>query len=79
MVTLASGSTKELLYKGWGSPHPQHKVIIAAPHQTGGVDDVPTSHQDSKDGKRTKIQLEQLSSTTDKAHNLALTLKLGLA
>jgi hypothetical protein len=33
---LIPGSTKELLHKGWGSPRPPHKVVVAAPHQVGG-------------------------------------------
>ena len=37
MVTLASGSTKELLHEGWGSPCPPHKVFVAAPNQAGGL------------------------------------------
>ena len=36
MVTLILNSTKELLHEGWGSPHPPHKVVVAAPHQVGG-------------------------------------------
>ena len=35
-VTLIHLSTKELAREGWGSPHPPHKVVDAAPHQAGG-------------------------------------------
>ena len=35
-VTLIPISTKELLHKGWGSPRPLHKVVVAASHQVGG-------------------------------------------
>ena len=43
------------------------------------VEDVPASHQDSMDGRLTEYNLELLSSTGHKAHNLALTLKLELS
>ena len=76
---LAPGSIKELLHKGWGSPRPPHKDVIAAPHPAGESKTLPASHQDSKNGRHTEYKLEQLSSTAHKAQNLALTLKLELA
>ena len=79
MGTLTPGSTKEFLHKEYGSPHPRHKDVDAAPHQAGGSLSLSASHQDSKDGRHTEYKLEQLSSTAHKAHNLALTLKLELA
>ena len=78
-VTLAPGSTKEFLHEGWGSTHPPHKDVDAAPHQAGGSLTLPASHQDSKDDRHTKHKLEQHSSTAHKTHNLALTLKIKLA
>ena len=45
---LGPGSTMELLYEGWGSPHPPHKDVDAAPHQVGGSLMLPTIQQSSK-------------------------------
>src|SRR6185503_12376623 len=53
-VTLIPISTKELLHKGWGSPHPPHKVVHAAPHQVGGSLTLPASLK-APSGRRTKI------------------------
>ena len=66
MVILIPISTKELHQEGWGTPHPPHKDVDAAPHQ------------DSKDGRHPEYKLEQLSSIAHKVNNLALTLKLEL-
>ena len=35
-VTLILISTKELHHKGWGSPRPPYKDVVATPHQVGG-------------------------------------------
>ena len=78
-VTLAPGSTRELLHEGWGSPCSPHKDVDATPLQDGGPLVLPASHQDSKDGQHTEYKLELLSSTAHKAHNLALSLKHELA
>ena len=47
-ITLAPGSTKELLHKGWGSPRPPHKSCRRRSTPSRRVDDVPVSHQYSK-------------------------------
>ena len=62
-----------------GSPRPLHKDVDAAPQQAGGLLTLPVSQEDSKDGRHTEYKLELLSSTTHKAQNLALSLRLELA
>ena len=55
-VTLAPGSTKELLHKGWVSPRPPDKDVDAVAHQDGGSLMLPESHQDSKDDRHTEYK-----------------------
>ena len=56
MVTLAPGSTKELLHQGRGSPHPPYKACRRHSTPSRRVEDVPASHQDSKDGRLTEYK-----------------------
>ena len=78
-VTLAPLSIKELLHKGWGSPRPPHKDHRRRSTPSQRVEDVPASHQDSKENGAPRYKLGQLSSTAHKAQYLVLTLNLELA
>ena len=61
-VTLILGSTKELLHQGRGSPRPPHKACRRRSTPSRSVKDVPASHQDSKDGRLTKIHFGSLKN-----------------
>jgi hypothetical protein len=61
-VTLIPGSTKELLHQERGSPHPLHKACHRRSTPSRRVEDVPASHQDSKDGRLTEIHFCSLKN-----------------
>ena len=49
------------IFTKWDCPRrrglrPPYNVVDAAPHQAAKVIDLPASHQNSKDGRRTKIK-----------------------
>jgi len=74
-VTLIPGSTKELLHQERGSPRPPHKACRRRSTPSWRVEDVPASHQDSKDGRLTEIYFGSLENqltrhTTLLSHSL---------
>ena len=71
---VITNSTKELLHKGWGSPRPPHKVVVAAPHQIGGSMTLPAS-QKAPRGRRSKMSsFGSLKNHSTKAQGLAFSL-----
>ena len=60
--TLISLSTKELHQEKWGSPRPPHKACHRRSTPSRRVEDVPASHQDSKDGRLTEIHFGSLKN-----------------
>ena len=62
-VTLASGSTKKLLHKGWGLHVPCTRMSMPL-HTKPGSLKLPASHQDSKDGRHTEYKCWFYSRTT---------------
>ena len=70
---MIPGSTKELLHKGWGSPRPPHKDVVAAPHQVGGS---MTCRQatNAPRGRHTEIFLWFTLEPAHKVQHLAISL-----
>ena len=65
-VTLIPSSTKELLYKGWGSPRPPHKGCCRRSTPSRRVDDVPASLPSFKVPAHRNLLLVHSRTTTQR-------------
>ena len=72
-VTLIPDSTKEFLHKRWECPRPPHKVVVAAPHQVGGLMTCRRASNAPR-GRRTESSFGSQENHNTRAQDLAFTL-----